>query len=125
MDQIDLDYYAYLKQYKEVLITSRKDIKDIINGILVDEDMIVSPPHCINYEDWINSFSILVDDEAPRDVNPIAIIDNHHMHLFHYDNEFENFVIHVSYDIYLGSVQSCFPSIKDHIEFHGDFLCRY
>ena len=69
MDQFEPDYYTDLKQDEEVLITSRKDIEDIINESPIDEDMIVPSACCIDNEYWINPFASIVDDETPQNVD--------------------------------------------------------
>ena len=71
-----------MKKYGEVLIPSRKDIKDIINEIPLDEDM-TTPPHCTEDEYWINPFAIRFDDEAHPYMDPSPITDYHHMQIPH------------------------------------------
>ena len=103
MDQSEPNFYADLKQYEEVVIPLRKDVEDIINESLGDEDIIVASPCCIDDENWINPFAITFDDEAPIDVDPNAITDNHHIQLFHYDEGLEDFEIQISNEISLSS----------------------
>ena len=83
MDQSELDYYTYLKKDKEVLITPWKDIKEMVNEIPVDQDMIISSPRSINDEDWINPFVLTINHEAPQEVGPLVITNNHNMQLLH------------------------------------------
>ena len=46
-------------------------------------------------------------------MNLVAITNDHHMRLFHYDKGFEDFGSHISEEISLGSVQLRLPSIED------------
>ena len=118
MDQSEPDFYAYLKQYEEVLIPFRKDVEDVINKILGEEDINVASPCCIDDENWINPFAITFDDEAPLGMDHVAIIDNHHMQMSHYGKGLEDFGYPIFDEISLGLVQSFLPKIEDHMRFH-------
>ena len=76
MDQLEAKFDIVWDE--ELMITSSRDIEDIISESPVEWDKII-PYYDANDEDWVNPFALTFDDEVRQDVGPLAIIDDCHV----------------------------------------------
>ena len=77
----------------------------MIYEILIDEDMVIPSPYCINDEYWIIPFVIKISDEVPldMDMNHYFITDDHRMQLLH--SVFEDFGSSICNEISWDSIE--------------------